>query len=176
MIEEQDDGTQNLMQSDLHSIAVFCQLTGCPLPKVVSTYLLRESTTAKLASVIFCSAIVISLFVCFVFGGLLGLMYVGTVDDKFLLLLAWFTRGMARELFFQIFIVLVLFAAALIGLSFNFIVAMIAAVTFSGVCATLVWYLVAPTDDYGIRSYGVFIVGSICVLITVVGLHTGLAR
>ena len=176
MIEEQDDGPHELSQSELHSIAVFCQRTGCPLPKEVSSCLLRESTSAKLGSVIFCFAFVVSLYTIFGFGFWLGLMSLGVVDDVVLIPVAWLMRGMTFEFIVQIFVLFVSFGGALNGFTINLAAAFLAAVMICGIVGTAVWYVVTPNDEYGIRTEGIFIVGPICILIATVALYTGFAR
>lgn len=101
------DGTalRPLTISELHSIAVFCEQTKCPLPKEVSGCLIQEGTNAALASALLTIAVNISIVV----GGFLILLlgctaFVSVSADTFTSL-AWFVRGHV-------------FACALIGIVF----------------------------------------------------------
>ena len=157
MIEEQDgDLGTPFTQSELHSIAVYCQHTACPIPKAVSNCLLQESSTARLASVCLAAALIFSDFMIFGFGFWFLFESLGTADDSLLLTIAWFIKGMVFELFVVGFITVSSLAAASNCFSYKLAAAILAAVIVFGGLFAAVWIFITPMDTYGIRTEIIF--------------------
>jgi len=151
MIEEQDNGSQNIMQSELHSIAVFCQHTNCPIPKQVSSFLLRESSSARLGNICVLVGFFVSVYslLCLILW--ISLMSFGTADDSLLSIMTSFARGMAFELVLFLGFSLSALAVALNGFSYKSAAAILAAVVFLGGAFAFIWLFVAPTNPYGVQ-------------------------
>ena len=156
MIEE-EDGPKNIMQSELHSIALFCQHTDCPLPKEVSSCLLRESSTARLATMIICAGLVLSIYIILGLFLWLGLMGLGVANNSFLASIAGLTRGMILELQIILVVYTISLATALNGISFNTAAALLATVVVCGGFMSAVWIVTTPNDSYGVRTQLIFL-------------------
>ena len=133
-----EDGALNLSQSELHSIAVFCQHSDCQSPKEVSGYLLREDNSARVSTVILFA-------ICFGLFGILfwiGFMTVGIADNSFFISVVWLFRGMGYVPIFLIF--LSSLAVAVNGYSSTSAAAILAVVVYIGGCAAVIWILNSP--------------------------------
>ena len=176
MIEEDDDGLGAFSQSELHSIAVFCQHTDCPIPKTVSSCLLRESSTARLAAVCCVFAILTSIYMNIGFVLWVLLMGLGTTDDSLLFPIAWFTKGLVFEICLVGFLTLSSLAGALNGFSCKSAAAILAAATFWGGVIAGVWIFVSPSDKYGFREEMTLTAAVVIFTSVATLLYTWLAR
>lgn len=108
---------QPLSKSELHSIAVFCEQSKCPLPKVVSGCLLEEGTQATLAGALLLFAVHVTMLLGGVLFAILGLESLGVISDEEFGPLAWFVRGYSMSLGLVGWIALVMLFFALFGRS-----------------------------------------------------------
>ena len=119
--------------------AAFCQHANCPISKAVSSCLLRESSTARLATVFIICALVIPLYIMVGSAFWFAIMSVENADSGLLVTVASFFRSVAFK--FCIIVVFFLFsslAVALNGFSYKSAAAILAAaICFGGIFAAI---------------------------------------